>query len=86
MANSRDLAPLEEVAEGKIWSATKTGDLTAILLAYKRRRTENYELFVRRTNSHLCLPEDYNKFDLPYKTEVANVVSDMIQILFEENW
>ena len=72
-SNSRDLALLEEVVEGKIWSATKTGSLTAILLTYKLNRKCWLNQFFCRTNSHLCLPEEYNKFDLPYKTEVHNV-------------
>ena len=30
-----------------------------------------FSIICIRTNSHLCLPEDYNKFDLPFKTEVS---------------
>jgi len=36
-----------------------------------------------RTNSHLCLPEDYNKFDLPFKTEgnVIDIGIDIVDVL-----
>ena len=39
----------------------------------------------RVTNSHLCLPEDYNKFDLPLPDTVNNIdigidITDVLRI------